>query len=104
MKCILINRKAKNIILITKTGTKIPTLVSIENTSSVITDPSLPMKLEFVGVIITKNKTINPPLKKILKISELFTLSSLLHIPIDNPARTKVMPTESHTLIKSSSG
>ena len=57
-----------------------------------------------VGAIIVKKSTPSPPLKKELNTLELFTLSSLLQMPIDNPARTKVSPTDNQTLIKSSSG
>ena len=99
-----VKRILKNITQKTATGIKIPNLVSIEKTSSVMTDPSFPMKLAFVGAIIVKNSTPRPPLKNELNTCELFTLSSLLQMPIDNPARTKVSPTDSQTLIKSSSG
>ena len=104
VKLIFINRILKNITQKIATGINIPNLVSIEKTSSVITDPSFPIKLEFVGAIIVKKSTPSPPLKKELNTLELFTLSSLLQMPIDNPARTKVSPTDNQTLIKSSSG
>ena len=104
VKLIFINRILKNITQKITTGINIPNLVSIEKTSSVITDPSFPIKLEFVGAIIVKKSTPSPPLKKELNTLELFTLSSLLQMPIDNPARTKVSPTDNQTLIKSSSG
>ena len=99
-----INRILKNITQKTTTGINIRNLESIEKTSSVMTDPSFPIKLAFVGAMIVKNNTPRPPLKNELKTCELLTLSSLLQIPIDSPARTKVSPTDSQTLMKSSSG
>ena len=64
----LINRTLKNIAQKIATGINIPSLVSIENTSSVTTDPSFPIKLAFVGAIIVKNSTPRPPLKNELNI------------------------------------
>jgi hypothetical protein len=64
VKLIFINRILKNITQKIATGINIPNLVSIEKTSSVITDPSFPIKLEFVGAISVKKSTPSPPLKK----------------------------------------
>ena len=81
-----VNLILKNITQKIITGINIPNLVSIERTSSVITAPSFPIKLAFVGAIIVKNNTPRPALKNELNICELFTLSSLLQIPIDYKA------------------
>tara|TARA_B000000565_G_scaffold226678_1_gene183080 strand:+ start:321 stop:653 length:333 start_codon:yes stop_codon:yes gene_type:complete len=104
VKLTFVNRILKNIAQKITTGINIPNLESIERTSSVITDPSFPIKLAFVGAIIVKNNTPRPPLKNELNTCELFTLASLLQIPIERPARTKVSPTDNQTLMKSSSG